>query len=191
MQRSFVVIAIVGGLILGYMWDKQNARISQLETQVTQVQKDTAIIKQILLENSAGTPIAYTKKDFDCLVRNIYYEAGVEDTVGKFAVAQVTINRVKLGYWGNSICKVVYAKAQFSWTKVKKRAWTKPKNKTWNESVKVAQQALTGTRVKPLKKALFYHADYVDPNWRDHSKYIAKIGKHIFYTQAKGSNLKI
>jgi len=38
---------------------------------------------------------------------------------------------------------------------------------------------------------LFYHADYVSPTWRDRTKQVLKVGQHIFYSQAKGSNLSI
>jgi spore germination cell wall hydrolase CwlJ-like protein len=126
------------------------------------------------------------------MARNIYYEAGTESYTGKLAVAQVTLNRVKTGYWGKSICNVVYAKQQFSWTKVPKRAWMALKGNAWADSLQAANQVLSyGVRVKPLKTALFYHADYVNPNWKDKDKRIAKIGAHIFYTQAKGSTLKL
>jgi len=48
-----------------------------------------------------------SNKDEDCLARNIFYEAGGESEEGKAAVAIVTINRVKDGRFGNSICGVV------------------------------------------------------------------------------------
>ncbi len=166
-------------------------RISNVESKITSIHEDIQDIKTVIVEQSA-TPVKYTPKEFDCMARNIYYEAGVEPHVGKVAVAQVTLNRVKSGYWGNNICKVVYAKDQFSWTRDKKRAWLANKGRAWEESKQVASQVLSyGMRVKPLKKALFYHADYVSPNWKDSSKRIVKVGQHIFYTQAKGSTLKL
>ena len=42
-----------------------------------------------------------------CLAKNIYYEAGNEPEEGKVAVAMVTINRVRDGRFGKSICSVV------------------------------------------------------------------------------------
>ena len=87
---------------------------------------------------------------------------------------------------------MVYAKDQFSWTKDKKRAWLQNKGANWEASKVAASQVLSyGVRVKPLKKALFYHADYVNPTWKDNSKRITKVGQHIFYTQAKGSTLSL
>jgi spore germination cell wall hydrolase CwlJ-like protein len=169
----------------------QESRISSIEDTIESIHNDVQDIKTVIVEQSA-TPVKYSKKEFDCMARNIYYEAGIEPHVGKVAVAQVTLNRVNSGYWGNNICKVVYAKDQFSWTRDKRRAWLQNKGSNWEESKQVATQVLSyGMRVKPLKKALFYHADYVKPNWRDNSKRIVKVGQHIFYSQAKGSTLSL
>jgi spore germination cell wall hydrolase CwlJ-like protein len=169
----------------------QNSRISSIENNIQGIHEDIKEIKNIIIEQAPVT-IDYSRRDVDCLARNIYYEAGVEDQVGKIAVAQVTLNRVKSGYWGKNICKVVYADSQFSWTKVKRRAWIQPKGANWEESKLIANQVLSyGVRIKPLRKALFYHADYVRPNWRDNSKRITKLGQHIFYTQAKGNSIKL
>ena len=51
--------------------------------------------------------INISSKDVDCLAKNIYYEAGSEPEEGKVAVAMVTINRVRDGRFGKSICSVV------------------------------------------------------------------------------------
>lgn len=48
-----------------------------------------------------------TKKDQECLARNIYHEAANEPEEGKAAVGIVTINRVKDSRFGRSICDVV------------------------------------------------------------------------------------
>ena len=54
--------------------------------------------------------IKASSKDIECLAHNIYYEAGSEPEEGKVAVAMVTINRVRDGRFGNSICSVVNQK---------------------------------------------------------------------------------
>jgi len=51
--------------------------------------------------------INISSKDVDCLAKNIYYEAGSEPEEGKVAVAMVTINRVRDGRFGKSVCSVV------------------------------------------------------------------------------------
>lgn len=125
----------------------------------------------------------YSAKDEACLARNVYYEAGVESKRGKAAVAQVTLNRLATGRWGNSICDVVYAKSQFSWTLIDKLK--KPSGKAWADARWVARRALRGEEVPSLKTALYYHADYVTPYWREPKAKIKKVGQHIFYAYAK------
>lgn len=130
------------------------------------------------------------EKQLDCLAINIYREAGYEPFEGKVAVAQVTMNRVKSGNFGNDVCGVVYQKnvvidkvvCQFSWycDQVHK---SRPINqKAYNESYEVAKKVLLeGFRLDILKDALYYHATYVNPKW-PHEK-IGQIGQHIFYKQ--------
>ena len=173
-----------------HVFDRDNLRISSVESQVADIREEVEEIKQIVLAHNPIS-IKYTDRDVECLARNIYWEAGVEDMAGKLAVGVITVNRVRTQHWGRGICDVVYSKDQFSWTKVKKRAWVSLKGRTWSESKAAARAVLDGLTVKQLDKALFYHADYVRPNWRDGSKRVTKIGKHIFYTQAKGNNIKL
>lgn len=166
-------------------------RISSVEEQVIALHNDVTEIKQAVLE-SRPVAIKYNKNDVECLARNIYYEAGVEPMTGKIAVGTITVNRVKTKYWGHHICDVVYSPDQFSWTKEKKRAWVSLKGQAWADSQAAAEAVLKGgVRVKQLRTALFYHADYVSPQWRDNSKRVLKVGHHIFYTQAKGSTLTL
>jgi spore germination cell wall hydrolase CwlJ-like protein len=130
------------------------------------------------------------KKELECLALNIYREAGHEPFEGKVAVAQVTINRVEHEKFPNSVCSVVYEKnlssasgkiiCQFSWycdTTHRNRPINRP---AYEESMKVAKQVLLeGFRLPSLEPALFYHADYINPNWN--LDRITKVGTHIFY----------
>ena len=75
--------------------------------QLATISQDVSDIKQAFITQTAET-IAFTEKDHECLAKNIYYEAGIENEHGKYAVAQVTINRLKSGRWGDTVCKVVY-----------------------------------------------------------------------------------
>lgn len=122
------------------------------------------------------------KKNFDCLVKNVYHEAGVESLTGKVAVAQVTLNRLKTQRWGKSICSVVYAKAQFSWTLSSKLKFSKPKGQLWNDSVAAVHAVINGSRVRNLDYSLWYHADYIRrPKWTKVVKQVQVVDKHIFY----------
>ena len=170
-------LAIIACTLLTILLVRQEVRMDMLEEK----------IDDIIHVNER---VNYTNSDLDCLTRNIYYEAGVEDHRGKFAVAHVTINRLKTGYWGNTICKVVYAKSQFSWTLSKKLP--RPDSRLWAESEEVARLVLAGSRVRGLVKSLYYHAVYIkDPTWADPKSELGQIGNHVFYSRAKGSNLTI
>lgn len=130
------------------------------------------------------TPLELSSADKYCLAKNIFHEAGVESMDGKLAVAQVTMNRLRSGRWGDSICKVVYAKAQFSWTLSKQKRKEVPKGPLWEESKKAVAIFLKGDRLPKLTKSLFYHTDYIkNPSWASEEYKVAQIGQHIFYTQ--------
>lgn len=165
-------------------------RISSVEEQIAEMRDDVQEIKQAVLTHKP-IKIKYNRQDVECLARNIYWEAGVEPMTGKIAVGNITVNRVKTRYWGRRICDVVYAKEQFSWTKVKRRAWVTLKGRAWADSQAAAEAVLNGLTVRQLDSALYYHADYVSPRWRDNDKRVMKIGRHIFYTQAKDTNIKL
>lgn len=172
-------IAIVGILVSNVLVLQ---KISKIESEVEQVKKDVNEVQKVVLYKTTER-LKVTDTEFDCLARNIYYEAGIEDKAGKVAVAQVTLNRLKAGRWGNNICDVVYSKAQFSWTLDKKKRWAKPKGELWEQSVKVAQDFVNlGKRVKGLETSTHYHADYIrDPHWAKAKTVALKVGQHIFY----------
>jgi len=174
-------VAIIFGVVItamflriDYKTDEINGRVDQLE--------------EIIIRTSHR--ITYTKADVDCLAKNIYYEAGSESRAGKYAVGTVTLNRLRAGRWGDTVCKVVYAKAQFSWT-LKKRLH-KPDPGLYEECRDIAIATLHGDRVKGLDRSLLYHADYIKtPNWADPSQKVGQIGAHIFYNRGKGSTINI
>ena len=109
---------------------------------------------------------------------------------GKVAVAQVTMNRVASGRFADDVCGVVYQKnviydkviCQFSWycegTHRQKIVYPA----LWKESEEVAKKVLLeGFRLPSMKQALYFHADYVNPQWGKPK--IDKIGRHIFYAE--------
>jgi len=173
-------LAIIACTLLGLVLLRQELRMDTIEDKLDRI--DEVI--------QTAQRMHYTKQDLDCLTRNVYYEAGVEDERGKMAVAHVTVNRLKTGYWGNTICKVVYAKSQFSWTLQKNLP--KPNPGLWAESEAVARKVLTGYRITGLMRSLYYHAIYIkEPAWADPSAEAGQIGNHVFYNRAKGSTLTV
>jgi spore germination cell wall hydrolase CwlJ-like protein len=129
------------------------------------------------------------EKELNCLAINIYREAGYESFEGKVAVGQVTMNRVASPDFPNDVCGVVYQKTtatrtvcQFSWYCDSKHRTRPVGQKAYDESYEVAKKVLLENfRLDVLKPALYYHADYVNPQWR--LEKIGKIGQHIFYSE--------
>ena len=160
------------------------AALGFMQMEIATVHDDVQDIKEFIIKGNEK--MKYTSADYHCLVKNIYHEAGIESKRGKFAVAQVTLNRLREGRYGNTICKVVHAKAQFSWTLYTKKRNEVPKGPLWDESQQVATAVLAhGARVPSLKDATFYHADYIKkPLWVKSVAKIQQIGTHIFYKRA-------
>ena len=111
------------------------------------------------------------KVQVDCLAQNIYFESGYEPTDGQIAVAMVTINRLESGF-APTICQVVKQKVahtcQFSWVCEYKNI------KSINQDVYLRVRALAvyvyanQKFIKdPSLGALYYHADYVKPGWKN------------------------
>lgn len=155
-----------------------------VQLEIMTVHDDVQEIKQFLIHTNER--MKYTSADAECLAKNIYHEAGIEPIEGKFAVAQVTLNRLKTGKWGHNICSVVHAKSQFSWTLSKKKLHEKPKGELWTESQLVAKRVLAqGVRVPSLQDATYYHTDYIKPPlWTKTVAKIQQVGQHIFYKKA-------
>jgi len=137
-------------------------------------------------------------KSLDCLALNIYKEAGYEPFEGKVAVAQVTMNRVEDPRFPDSVCDVVYQKNAFTARVVCQFSWycdsvhrTRPVNpEAYNESYEIAKKVLLEDfRLPSLTEALYYHADYVSPNFHMRQQRISQIGAHIFYTDGANNVL--
>jgi hypothetical protein len=120
-----------------------------------------------------------------CLTQAIYYEAANEPELGKRAVAQVVLNRLRHPAYPNSVCGVVYEGAnarvcQFSFT-CDGSLLRPPMARQWQDSRRVAQDALAGRVLPEVGSATHYHADYVVPRWAFTLGKLDKIGAHIFY----------
>lgn len=130
---------------------------------------------------------AALNEEITCLAQNIYFEARSEPVDGMLAVGHVVLNRVASDTFPGSICAVVRQggerrrhRCQFSW-------WCdgrsdKPRDKmAWDAARLVAWFVYHGHTQDPTGGALWYHADYVDPHWREAFIQGPQIGRHIFY----------
>jgi len=166
-------LTVIACILLGLILLRAEIRMDKIEDKLDDVIQTKYVVK-------------HTPKDIECLAKNIYYEARGEDKAGKYAVAHVTVNRVNSGKWGDDVCKVVYAKKQFSWTFQKKLP--KLEKTLWEESKIIAAEVLNGARVRGVADSLYYHADYIrPPYWADPAGYVLTIGRHLFYSRAKNS----
>lgn len=165
-------------LVMSLLW-------SVTQTKLTTLEEGSDVYRQGFVSAEDRT------KQLDCLTRNIYHEAASEPFEGKVAVAQVTMNRLEDGRFANTVCGVVQQKnviyqkviCQFSWY-CDSDARRKPVNATaYEESFEVAKMVLLENfRLSTIKDALYYHADYVNPQWGKPK--VAKIGRHIFYKES-------
>lgn len=112
-----------------------------------------------------------------CLAKAIYYESRGQPIEGQKAVAQVVINRSEHPAFPNSMCGVIYQKAQFSFIGTKLSA---PRGDQWALAKDIANTAISDGYAIPDFKALYFHATHVSPKWK--RKRLAKIGSHIFYS---------
>ena len=147
--------------------------------------------------------VKYTAADVLCLAKNIYFEAGVESTAGKLAVANVTLNRTLGDNYPNTICEVVHEgihrynakieeyvpvrdRCQFSW--YCDGLLDEPREgRTWESAQELAKRVLVNHYDRALiditDGATHYHANWMEtyPSWSKRKKIMASIDRHIFY----------
>jgi len=134
-----------------------------------------------ILSVAMMAPPKVDKEQHKCLAMNIYHEARSESMQGQIAVAQVTLNRVEHDKWPSTICEVVYEPKQFSWTFLLKDHST-TEARAWKKAQIIARDVMIGNVEDPTYGAVFYHANYVDPNWAEYVDLTKVIGNHLFYT---------
>ena len=143
--------------------------------------------------------ITYSNEELECLALNIYFEAGVESTAGKLAVANVTINRKNSSDYPNTICSVVKEGKHYHDKKVDKKyplrdrcqfSWycdgkddTPYNTEKYQEILDLIESILYNEHpfIDITDGALFYHADYVNPSWAKTKQRTTEINDHIFY----------
>ena len=136
--------------------------------------------------------------ELECMSKNIYFEAALESTAGKMAVAQVTMNRVNSTKFPNTVCSVVYQgkhyksgipvrdRCQFSWYCDGKDD-VPHKGSMWRESEEVARYVLEKPDLMDITDgATHYHADYISsPKWAHPRRKTVEIDTHIFFNHAR------
>ena len=151
----------------------------------------------LVMDNS----LEYRSKDLHCLAMNVYHESRSENLAGKYAVADVVMNRVRDDRYPSDVCSVVYQaetkpswkdpdvlipkrnRCQFSWYCDGKNDDATDTD-AWEESVYIAYRMLhVGKFLGITEGATHYHTTYVNPYWAPSLQQVGTIGSHIFYRQ--------
>ncbi|MCA1749333.1 MAG: cell wall hydrolase [Parasphingopyxis sp.] len=159
-----------------------------VEERVIDLDRQAEIVDEILardghrlpeIEEPAETAINDTRdEELDCLAKVISNEARGEPRSGQLAVAQVVMNRVESPLFPNSICGVVYQRAQFSNIR---GHHPRRSGAQWERFVEIAIDARNGISQPVVGEALFFHANYVRPAFARRKTRLGQVGAHIFY----------
>lgn len=128
--------------------------------------------------------------ELKCLADNIYHESGNQSLMGKMAVGQVVLNRMKHGNYPTTACGVVYQGSRNNMTFACQFSWTcDGKSHTIRNSLQYQQSkeiawgllALNIPSRDITEGATNFHAENVKPDWAAKLTPVAKIDQHIFY----------
>lgn len=119
----------------------------------------------------AAQTAAISAEELKLLANIIYCEAGSESYVGKVAVGNVIMNRVKSASQPNTITEVVYAKGQFSPVRNGSLQRALSSDKADATCYQAAIEALAGAQ--PVGDKLFFR--------RNNGRSGQVIGNHVFY----------
>ena len=130
------------------------------------------------------------ERELTCLAMNVYFESGNKSYQEKLAIAIVTMNRVNNDNYPKTICGVVWEKrphskkCQFAWTCDGKSDRIIDSGKYF-ESLQVAKEVLINSKKSSIidKEVIYFHANYIKPEWSKHMVYVASIGTHVFYKE--------
>ena len=143
-------------------------------------------VEQVVMEETpealTGNSFSLEDQEYQVLLKIVEAEAGCEDTEGRMLVANVVMNRVRNGYFPNTVTEVVYQRqdgtAQFS-----------PVSDGRIDTVNVSQgtidavaRVMNGEDIS--QGALFFRSVRSRSGWFDQKlSRVLEHGNHIFYTR--------
>ena len=157
------------------------------------------------IDEKSSVVTLVNSEELECMSKNIYFEAAMESTAGKLAVAQVTMNRVRSTHYPNTVCKVITQgrhykngfpvkdRCQFSWYCDGKLDVPQTTSSMWRASQEIAEYVLSTPDLKDITDgATHYHADYISsPRWASPRRRTVEIDTHIFYNNTRRAVKKI
>jgi N-acetylmuramoyl-L-alanine amidase len=169
-----------------------NGAIQQAQpAQSVTVQLAPSIAREAAWLYKAGWPLyalvskyetsAQLDQETNCLATAVYFEARGESLDGQMAVARVVMNRATSGRYPPDWCGVVKQPAQFSFVRHGEFPYVDTSCDAWRKAEAIAELAAANIVPSVSSDVLWYHADYVAPNWRHSLQEVQQIGAHIFY----------
>ena len=148
------------------------SKAAQNEIEEVQAAEEAARIEAEAQQAAlAAQTAAVSAEELKLLANIIYCEAGSESYVGKVAVGNVIMNRVKSASQPNTITEVVYAKGQFSPVRNGSLQRALSSDKADAACYQAAIEALAGAQ--PVGGKLFFR--------RNNGRSGQVIGHHVFY----------
>ena len=144
---------------------------AQAKAAAEEAARIAAEAQQAALAAQAAQTAAVSAEELKLLANIIYCEAGSESYVGKVAVGNVIMNRVKSASQPNTITEVVYAKGQFSPVRNGSLQRALSSDKADAACYQAAIEALAGAQ--PVGGKLFFR--------RNNGRSGQVIGHHVFY----------
>ena len=126
-----------------------------------------------------------------CIAMAVYWEARGEPLAGRFAVAEVVINRMHDPRYPDDACGVVYdggetpSECAFSFYCDGKSDQPDLNSVYWDSAQRVAQAVYEGRSAPVVGDATHYHALWVHPDWARSGYVVATIDNHVFYRGVK------
>ncbi len=144
---------------------------AQAQAAAVEAARIAAEAQQAALAAQAAQTAAISAEELKLLANIIYCEAGSESYVGKVAVGNVIMNRVKSASQPNTITEVVYARGQFSPVRNGSLQRALSSDKADASCYQAAIEALAGAQ--PVGEKLFFR--------RNNGRSGQVIGHHVFY----------
>lgn len=200
-----ILISFVG-LFMLWSTSLNSGSTTKIWVPPTITDKQATIMSPLQMTTNEKTTVVpmVNSEELECMSKNIYFEAAMESTAGKLAVAQVTMNRVRSHHYPNTVCKVItqgihYSngfpvkdRCQFSWYCDGKHDEPPTRGSMWKESEEIAKYVLSTPDLKDITDgATHYHADYISsPRWANPRRRTVEIDTHIFYNKSKRDRKK-
>lgn len=158
-SQDYATVELVTGKAISIAEEQEQIRLEEErkkqeeEERQRQQQEAEAEAKRVaaasqFVETVQTSPYNISEDDVYLLACLVHAEAGYEPYEGKLAVANVVLNRLNGGYYGNTITDVIYAKNQFSVVASGRLSQVMSQGPN-AESIKAAKDAVSGINNVP------------------------------------------